>query len=80
MTKLFLRILVLVCFVVVIWTGYIVFRGGVTPVNGVILVVDIGALIANFQVMRKMRISFGSVILTGIILAIVILPVMAFYN
>jgi len=78
MSKLFIRIVVLVCLGVAIWTGYSFFHGGGTVVNGVILIVDIGVLIWNFSIMRKMRIGLGSIILTGILLAVIVVPVMAF--
>lgn len=80
MSKFFIRILVLACLLIVVWTGYVFFHNEATVINGVILVVDIGVLIWNFSVMRKMHIGFGSVVLTGAIIAAIALPAMAFAN
>ncbi len=73
MVKLFLRLLVLVCFLVAGWTAYLLLTHQTTPVIGwLVLVVDIGVLVWNLSVLRKYRISFGSVILTGIILTVLL--------
>jgi hypothetical protein len=74
MSRLFIRLLVLVCLAIVGWTAWVFFHGGATLINGVVLAVDIAVLVWNFWVMKKMHIGFGSVILTGVIIAIVAIP------
>lgn len=80
MSRLFIRLLVLICLAVAVWTAWVFFQGGATLINGLILAVDVGVLVWNFWVMKKMHIGFGSVILTGIIIAIIAIPTSLAYT
>jgi hypothetical protein len=79
MKRAFLILLVVVCFAVVVWTGYSLYTHQIEPTTGwIIFAVDVGVLFWNISVLRAYRIGSGTVVAVFLVVALLGMTVSAF--
>jgi len=79
MRKAFLVLLVIACLAAAAYTGYLLYTRQTEPiVGGVILLIDIGVLVWNISILRRYRVSFGTVFTIFLLTALLVSTVGAF--